>query len=112
MYGRRAPNFKGRIYHGDGYVLVWQPEHPFASNGRVFEHRLVVERHLRQVSPGSDYLMPLGEQLYLRPDIEVHHLDGIKDNNTIENLQPMTGRDHALLHWDQRGNPNPKARKR
>lgn len=104
QYGKRAPNFKGRIYHGDGYVLLWAPEHPFASNGRVFEHRLVVEQHLRETDPGCGLLLLLGDQLYLRPDIEVHHLDEVKDNNAVENLLPLTKSEHATLHYGQRTN--------
>jgi len=100
MYGKRAHNFKGRIYHSDGYVLQWAPEHPFASNGRVLEHRLLLEQYLRS-QPHSPHLMRLGDQLYLRADIEVHHVDGVKDNNAIENLLPLTKVEHALLHQEQ-----------
>lgn len=104
MFGKRAPNFKGRIYHGDGYVLIWAPEHPFASNGRVFEHRLVVEQHLRERDPSSPFLVKLGGRMYLRPGIDVHHLDEVKDHNAIGNLLPLGRADHAILHYEERSN--------
>lgn len=97
-YGKPATNFRGRIYHPDGYVLIWTPEHPHASNGRVLEHRLVVERHLRDVEPNSPHLVLLGEQLYLRRDVHVHHKNYIKDDNRIENLTPLTAAAHTALH--------------
>lgn len=98
MFGKHPPNFKGRIYHTNGYVLQWAPEHPFASNGRVMEHRLLLEQYLRITQPHSPHLVLLGEQLYLEPDIEVHHIDGVKDNNAIANLLPLTKVEHARLH--------------
>lgn len=98
-FGKRATNFKGRIYHTDGYVLIWTPDHPHASNGRVLEHRLVVESHLRCWEPGSSHLVRLADgQLYLRREIEVHHENGVKDDNRFENLTPLTGAEHARLH--------------
>lgn len=102
MFGKRAPNYKGRIYHTDGYVLIWAPEHPFASNGRVMEHRLVFERHLRETEPDSPFLVRLGDQLYLRREIEVHHDDEVRDRNVLSNLVPMTKAAHAALHQARR----------
>lgn len=75
------------------------PEHPFATKGYVFQHRLVVERHLRDAQPDSPHLERIGDQLYLRRDIDIHHEDGVKDNNAIENLTPLTRVEHTQLHW-------------
>lgn len=102
MHGKTPPNFRGRIRHPDGYVQVWVPSHPFASNGRVFEHRLALEGHLRTNDPGCCHLILLGRQLYLDPEIQVHHIDGVKDNNAVGNLMPLTASEHARLHWEQR----------
>ena len=88
-------------YMDKGYVQIEAKDHPFAIDGYVREHRLVVEQHLRETDPASTYLAKLGYQLYLRPDILVHHVDGVKDNNEIENLVPLTVDEHTRLHHQQ-----------
>jgi hypothetical protein len=60
-------------WNSDGYVHVYYPEHPFHNASRcVPEHRLVMEKHLGR---------------YLTTDEIVHHINGIRDDNRIENLQ-------------------------
>jgi len=63
----------GRSYHKAGYVLVRAPDHPRAGQaGYVFEHILVVEQLIGR---------------YLLPDETVHHLNGVRDDNRLENLE-------------------------
>ena len=72
--GVEHPQWRGgRYIHGDGYVLVWSPDHPY-KNGRGYvpEHRLAMEAHLGRT---------------LLPTEVVHHINGIKDDNRIENLE-------------------------
>jgi endogenous inhibitor of DNA gyrase (YacG/DUF329 family) len=62
-----------------GYVIVYSPDHPAANkNGYVFEHRLVVEAALGR-------LLEKGET--------VHHRNGLRTDNRVENLELWTG-DH------------------
>lgn len=84
-----APAWKGgRILHAAGYVLIYRPEHPRATpNGYVREHILVME----EVVGG-----PLPE------GVEVHHINGIKDDNRVENLRIFTKAEHARLHAAER----------
>ena len=74
------------------------PGHPFSSNGYVFEHRLVMEAHLREADPYSRFLIRLGNQMYLSPDYVVHHKDENKTNNAVSNLECMTRTDHMTHH--------------
>lgn len=99
MYGKRAPNYAGgRTVHPDGYVMVLAPGRPFQRGRYVMEHRLVIEAHLRETDPSSPFLVEVDGTLYLRPEVEVHHKDGVKDNNDLANLEPLLTADHARVH--------------
>lgn len=63
----------GRIKTSRGYIKISVHEHPFADPyGYEFEHRLVMEEHLGR---------------YLTPEEAVHHINGKKDDNRLENLR-------------------------
>lgn len=56
--------------------MVHSPDHPRAtSSSYVFEHILVVEQALGR---------------YLRTDEAVHHRNGVRDDNRIQNLELWT----------------------
>lgn len=80
--GERAWHWKGgRRRYSRGYIGVWiAPDDPMASmrnaSGAVYEHRLVMARSLGRPLTTSE---------------TVHHLNGIRDDNRIENLQLRTG---------------------
>jgi hypothetical protein len=62
----------GRIKNSGGYILIKNLKHPFASlRGYVSDHRLVMEEFIGR---------------YLTPEEVVHHVNGIKDDNRLENL--------------------------
>ncbi len=70
----------GRYKTAKGYVDIFFPDHPFARAGKyVCEHRLVMESHLGR---------------YLQPHEYVHHKNGIKDDNRIENLEIVSNNNH------------------
>ncbi|MCX6575358.1 MAG: HNH endonuclease [Candidatus Aminicenantes bacterium] len=89
--GPKGPNWKGGINHTHlGYIERLCPNHPNANSlGYVSEHRLVMESHLGRT---------------LLPTEVVHHINGIRDDNRIENLMLFSTRgDHAFHHMKQRG---------
>lgn len=69
----------GRIKHSAGYICIHQPEHPRASRGYIYEHRFIMEKQMDR---------------YLHPWETVHHINGIKDDNRIENLKLLPGNEH------------------
>ena len=78
--GENSKSWKGgRTYH-QGYVRKNVGEyHPFMKDNYVMEHRLVVEKSLGR---------------YLHPWETVHHINGIRDDNRLENLQLLPSREH------------------
>uniref|UniRef100_A0A6H1ZYT9 Putative homing endonuclease n=1 Tax=viral metagenome TaxID=1070528 RepID=A0A6H1ZYT9_9ZZZZ len=69
----KSSNWKGgQTKTQKGYIYILCPAHPFAnSKGYIPEHRLIVEKHLNR---------------YLTKKEIVHHINGIKSDNRIENL--------------------------
>ena len=67
------PNWKGgKTYDRNGYVYVFYPEHPFCnSKGYIMEHRFIMEGHLGR---------------YLTKEEKIHHINGDKKDNKIQNL--------------------------
>ena len=80
-----------------GYISIYIPEHPFCNYlHRVLEHRLVVEKYADMFD--SKYFVVINGKKYLKPEIEVHHKNEIKNDNRIENLTPLTKSEHQKLH--------------
>jgi uncharacterized protein (DUF1330 family) len=90
------PNWKGgKIVNPKGYILIRKSKHPKANNGYVFEHILIMENHIGR---------------YLIKGEVVHHINGIRSDNRIENLKILTKKQHQKLHFLKRLKKNPKAR--
>lgn len=76
--------WKGGVMKSDkGYKLLRMPEHHRAKSGYVFEHIYVFEKE-------TGIKVPHG--------CCIHHLNGIKDDNRIENLCLMTHSAHTAMH--------------
>ena len=83
--GKDHIGWKGGRYKAGGYIHVYDPGNPFIARKYVKEHRFVMEKYLGR---------------YLRPDEIVHHINGVKDDNRIENLELATTRTHHPGHDD------------
>lgn len=76
---------KGYSISWNGYKRVKAPlDHPYKDKkGYIMEHRLIVEQHIGR---------------YLTKDEEVHHLNGDKLDNRIENLAILSKKEHRRIH--------------
>jgi HNH endonuclease len=82
--GDKNGMWKGGRQVTRGYILLWKPEHPRARRGHVREHILVMEKHLGR---------------YLQNTEVVHHINGNKKDNRIENLQLFSSdKEHQRYH--------------
>lgn len=68
-----------------GYIYLYRPDHPNSQKkGYVAEHRLAMEEKIGR---------------YLTKEECVHHLNGIRDDNRLENLELCsTHGEHTKLH--------------
>lgn len=78
----------GRIINNQGYVMVYSPYHPHSGNtGYILEHRLIMEKYLGRM---------------LDRDEVVHHINEVRTDNFISNLELTTPSKHSTHHNDIR----------
>ena len=99
--GSKHPSWKGGRRIRRGYVYIWVKEHPNkTTDGVMAEHRLVMEKSLGR---------------YLTKEERVHHLNGNKSDNKLENLILFPNEnEHERWHYKNdkkqrlKNNPNLK----
>ncbi len=85
----------GKTVEANGYIAVYHPEYTGKKirKNYVYEHRWNMEQHLgRKLEPGE----------------EIHHIDGNRKNNKLDNLMLFKNKsEHLKYHWTL---PNYKGR--
>lgn len=101
LKGKLNDSYKGDVIIHQGYYYEYCPLHPYASeNGRVRQHRLVVENNYQLFNP--IYFEEKGGFIVLKKEYVVHHIDRNKLNNDVNNLQVLTLSEHITLHNKER----------
>ena len=86
MSMEKHPNWKGGRVNENGYIKIKKLNHPHRNkSGYIREHRLIMERYLKR---------------FLQPHEIIHHKNGIKDDNRIENLELSIKGRHSLKYKD------------
>jgi hypothetical protein len=71
MAGKKNPRWNGGKYVNARYISLLLPEHPYSNNrGYYKEHRYVAELSIKR---------------YLTKNEIIHHIDGNRHNNKLEN---------------------------
>jgi len=81
LKGTQSVSWKGGIEKGkNGRIRIYQPDYENGGKKRTFRYRLKVEKLLGK---------PLPEKAI------VHHVNGVRDDNRIENLELRTWSNHV-----------------
>lgn len=84
MKGENNPRYiKNEEVLRDGYIWIRKSNHPKNNGGRIKRARWVMEKYLGR---------------YLKKDENIHHMNGIKTDDNINNLMLVSRSEHMKIH--------------
>ena len=88
VYNKRINHEGDKTNHSLGYIEVKMPNHPMADKrGYVLEHRLIMAQKIGRMLKSTEL---------------VHHINGDKKDNRIENLRLLSRKNHNNIHPKER----------
>lgn len=102
LIGDKNSSFNGtETVSNLGYIFEYCPGHPkpcdrSIKGSRVRQHRLIVERNYDKFDP--KYFEEINGWVVLKDEYDVHHINEIKTDNRLSNLQILTRSEHTTYH--------------
>lgn len=91
----------GRYKKSSGYVRVR------TGDGAFPEHRHVIFKNLLRIEPNHPFIVTVDGIKKLDSEIEVHHIDRDRTNNSFDNLLAVTKPAHYKIHhWNKKPEPD------
>lgn len=95
--GANSHRWKGGLYkQGSGYIRKKEKRNGVETVSA--HHRLVMTEWMLQEAPTHPFLLAIDGVTVLDPQIQVHHIDRVRDNNARSNLLALTKPAHAAIH--------------
>lgn len=97
LKGEFNSSYKGSEILNHDYIYEYCPNNPKCNiNGRIRQHRLIVEKNYHLFN--NEYFELIDNFYVLKDNYDVHHINEIKSDNRLENLQILTRSEHTTLH--------------
>jgi hypothetical protein len=82
-------------------ILTCDKDHRIYFGRKFYKNELGYWVCCRSRQPWAHRWVWINEKGAIPKGLDVHHIDGDKDNNDISNLELMTRSDHQKKHWEQ-----------
>ena len=94
----------GKYFAKSGYVR--EKRNVLGTSTALLEHRKVIQEAMLKLAPWHPFLIEVNGKKVLSSQIEVHHIDRVRENNELSNLLAVTKDAHAQIHHRNR-KPDP-----
>ena len=97
LKGELNSSYKGLETFHNNYIYEYCPNHPKSGeDGRIRQHRLIIEKNYNLFD--KNYFELVDNFYVLKEIYDIHHINEVKTDNRLENLQILTRSEHTSLH--------------